>query len=358
MQAFSNPIHHCSTVVGRSFLEWYGSIQDYCCFSAAYIPPLPRTWRDESIRIRQALAHDEYPRLSPKERLPRLLDDLWAQLRALLPQVSDVQAAIVRLRSLEGQERIDLASRLEKALSQVITDLTGFLASRHVLEVFTPAPTVLYPMTHATCCPSPPFSPHICELPAAGYLRVVFHGLLAYLRGVLHPFLLAELGTIPKNFGVMGPDGEFHATELCRSFAGIEQALGFIQGSLYPCFPGMVSAALTCPPTLREWVWCKLLHFTSAGQFKLEPIKTNLAITWNMPEILSKEFSWKTESRSDRRIVELNEIDITVNMEKVSLQGGSPSSDEEEDDGLESLTRLRGLFGITRHEPFSEGIEP
>jgi hypothetical protein len=58
------------------------------------------------------------------------------------------------------------------------------------------------------------------------------------------------------------------------------------------------------------------------------------------------------------RLRKFNEIDITVNMENLSFQGGSPSIDEEEDDGLESLTQLRGLFGITRDEAFSEGLDP
>lgn len=120
----------------------------------------------------------------------------------------------------------------------------------------------------------------------------------------------------------------------------------------------MVAGALTCPPNLREWVWCKLLHFERLGRFNLEPIKRNLAIAWNMPEILSKEFSWNTESRYDRQIAEVNEIDITVNMENLSFQGESPSIDDEEDDGLESLTQLRGLFGITQGEAFSESLEP
>ena len=76
-----------------------------------------------------------------------------------------------------------------------------------------------------------------------------------------------------------------------------------------------------------------------------------------MPEILSKQFKWKVESPCDGRIMEVNEIDISVNIDKISLQGGSPPSDEAEDDGLESLTQLRGLFGITGDEAFSEGIE-
>src|SRR5437762_4976691 len=60
--------------------------------------------------------------------------------------------------------------------------------------------------------------------------------------------------TVTQKTGVIGRDGEFHSTELCRSFAGIEQSLAIIQGSLCPCFSAMISAGLTCPPSLREWV--------------------------------------------------------------------------------------------------------
>jgi hypothetical protein len=99
----------------------------------------------------------------------------------------------------------------------------------------------------------------------------------------------------------------------------------------------------TCPPSLREWVWFKLVHFESLGKFRLEPIKKNLAMTWDMPELTQKDFRWKRVSQCDGRIAEAYEVDIVGNLEKVTLQGESPSSDDE----LESLTRLRGLFGIT-----------
>lgn len=73
-----------------------------------------------------------------------------------------------------------------------------------------------------------------------------------------------------------------------------------------------------------------------------------------MPELTQKDFRWKRVSECDGRISEADEVDIVANLEKVTLQGESPSSDDE----LESLTRLRGLFGITQEEAVSEGIEP
>lgn len=73
-----------------------------------------------------------------------------------------------------------------------------------------------------------------------------------------------------------------------------------------------------------------------------------------MPELIQKDFKWKRVSQCDRRIAEVDEVDIVANLEKVTLQGEPASSD----DGLESLTRLRGLFGITQDDAVSEGIEP
>src|SRR5437762_7743697 len=113
MQTFTDPTRHCSTVMGRSLLEWYYSMEAHCCFSAGSKPLLPVAWRDTSVRIRQALAHEEYPLLSSEERTSRLLGDLWAQLKALNPKHHDIQEAILLLKTLEGQARLSLATRLE-----------------------------------------------------------------------------------------------------------------------------------------------------------------------------------------------------------------------------------------------------
>ena len=71
----SDPVRLCSTIVGRFLLGWYCSCEDYCCLRSAYGMLLPSEWRQENIRIRQKLAITEYPRLSPKDRKPRLLED-------------------------------------------------------------------------------------------------------------------------------------------------------------------------------------------------------------------------------------------------------------------------------------------
>ena len=296
MQTFSYPEQHCGTAIGRSLLGWYCSIEDFCCFTAAYKAPLPIAWRRANVRIRQELANQEYPCLSSAERMPRLLDDLWPQLWALDPILGDIQAGMLLLRTSTGQSRLDVASRLEAELNQLIKDLMGFLNSPHVLEVLRPASTVPVPSMHSTCCPTPSFHPYVPQFLPAGNLRIILHGILAYLKGVLYPFVLTSLDLVPNDEIIEDHNPSFHSLELCRTFAGVESAVESNPDVLFPCFHALVSAAITCPSSLRMWVWCKLVHFVSQGQFHFEPVKRNLAELWNMPEILTEGFSWKAWS--------------------------------------------------------------
>src|SRR5436190_15701600 len=100
MQTFSNPMQHNSTAIGRWLLEWYFCKEGYCCFNAAYKPPLSIAWRNASVFIRQSLARDEYPRLSPEERIFRLIDDLWAQFRSFLAVDHDMQLGLLQLKTM------------------------------------------------------------------------------------------------------------------------------------------------------------------------------------------------------------------------------------------------------------------
>ena len=76
MLKFSDPVRHCSTVVGRFLLEWYCSCEDYCCMRSAYGMLLSSEWRQENVRIRRKLAIAEYSRLAQKDHKPRLLERL------------------------------------------------------------------------------------------------------------------------------------------------------------------------------------------------------------------------------------------------------------------------------------------
>src|SRR5437762_12656048 len=124
MQTFSDPIQHCSSVVGRSLFEWYCTFEDYCCISAAYKLPLPRIWRNTDVQIRHDLANKEYPGLISTDRQSRLLDDLWPQLRVMNPKLNDIQQSTILMQKLEGRSGFEVAIRLDLELRQVIKDVT------------------------------------------------------------------------------------------------------------------------------------------------------------------------------------------------------------------------------------------
>src|SRR5215471_1949264 len=101
----TDPVHFCSTVIGRALLGWYMQLEDYCCLLGAYKLLLPDAWREEDVRVRRMLAEVEYPRLSGEARIPRLLDDIWAQFLALVPKVANVLYQIPVMNKMESEER-------------------------------------------------------------------------------------------------------------------------------------------------------------------------------------------------------------------------------------------------------------
>ena len=141
MQETTNPVQFCSSVIGRSLLEWYVHIEDYCCFLAAYKFLLPHTWRDENVRIRRKITQVEYPRLSGPERIPRLIDDVWAEFLAILPRISEVVSEIPELKKMDIRERYHVALQLAVEVQQFEEELEKFLNLPHVVETFQPAPS-------------------------------------------------------------------------------------------------------------------------------------------------------------------------------------------------------------------------
>src|SRR5271154_4889674 len=116
MQKMSTPVQQSSTILGRSLLEWFCNFEDYCCFLSAGTVLLPEIWRYENVRIRQSHAELDYPGLSLLDRKARLLDDLWPQLWAMIPQLSYLLARIPPLKSLQGLERSYQAEQLQSDL--------------------------------------------------------------------------------------------------------------------------------------------------------------------------------------------------------------------------------------------------
>lgn len=343
MQKFSDPVQHCSTTVGRVLFELFCTMEDYCCVLAAYKALLPAEWRRENVRIRQLLAHEEYPRVTPEERKPRLLDDLWAQLWALCPALTDIVSTVPLLKTLEGQERIDVAAHLMRELRHFMRDWRGFLASPHVVEILLPAPStpLSFCYKHAHCCPPLPFTPELFTFPPAGFLRVKLLCIEMYIRETIYPLLRAELG--PDEVIVELSDENVTSVEVCRSYAGLEHYYADNPDFNVPCFTPLVLTALSCPPSLRPWLWCKLVHAEDLG-LRFESIKQNLAQLWDMPEILTEGFSLFQGNSLHRPISGCDDVEIKVNTRNVK-------EEEEEETGfdnsdLESLTQLWGLFGI------------
>ena len=305
--------------------------------------PLPRPWRNTNVQIRQELAHRDYPGLTSTDHQSRLLDDLWPQLRAINPKLNDIQEMVSVMQTLEGRPRFEIATRLEMELRQLIKDFTDFMNSSHVVEVLRPAPTVPVISTHATCLP-PPFVPYICQYPPAGYFRIVLYGILAYMRCVLLPSLLSEMDQWIIITRMEEQDPFVDSIEVCRTYAGMEFLFGSNPISLFPCWSALILAAMTCPPNLRKWTWSKLIHFENLGHSRLEAVKKHIATLWQTPEIL--EHSSETEFHPhERRMIDVDDDnDIAAIIEQVDLHADSDSADD--DDGMESLTHLRGLFGI------------
>ena len=135
MLRFSDPVRLSSTAVGRFLLEWYCICEGFCCMRAAYGMLLPSEWRQENVRIRQKLAIEEYSFLAHKDRKPRLLDDLWAQLWSLIPRLLDVLATIPQLKTMKCRRRREMAVYLQSEFQQFYRDFADFINSSPVRDV-------------------------------------------------------------------------------------------------------------------------------------------------------------------------------------------------------------------------------
>jgi hypothetical protein len=351
MQRFSNPVQHCSTPIGRSLLEWYCSVEDYCCFLAAYKALLPAEWRRENVRIRQVLAHEEYPRLPPDEHRPRLLDDLWAQFWALLPALGSVLATIPLLKNLEERERIEVAVLLFGELRQFQRDFVGFLQSPHVLEILQPAPSspLSFDHNHDHCCPPLAVVPDLFQYPPAGIFQLVLQCIQTYTRAILYPTLRAALGFNHVIMELEDEDAAFFSVELCRTFAGVECQNADNPEVIFQCFSPLIISALTCPPSLRKWLWCKLAHAENLG-LRFDGIKGKLSVLWDMPDILTGGFCSPQGNSPHQQGRSFRGIDIGFNMDtgKINVSDESGSGDG----SLRSLMQLRGLFGLQNESEF------
>jgi hypothetical protein len=323
-----DPVRLCSTPIGRSLLEWYCGVEDYCCSLAAYSPLIGPEWRMENKRIRQQLAHEEYPHLAPIDRKPRLLDDLWPQLLALTPALVAVVAVIpIMQQKVEPEQRPRVAAQLMAELQRFVLDLRGFLESSHVIEVLQPERRAKAVCSqHDDCCPIPHFKPTLLQFPAASIFLCRLQCIQAYIRGIVYPALRAEFDdVIPE---LEDHDASYYSAEVCRAYAGTELQFSDQPDVILACFAPLVMAAKSCPPPMRRWLWSKLCHAEDLG-LRFESIKGNLAHVWNMPELAKN-----TSDEPD---------DLTG--QDLGAGGG----------GLRSLRKFRGVFGL-QHEWSTESM--
>ena len=298
-----------------------------------------------NVQIRQLLAHEEYPRLPPDEHRPRLLDDLWPQLWALLPALGGVLATIPLLKTLEERQRTDVAVHLTGELRQFQRDFIGFLQSPHVVEILQPAPSspLSFDYNRDDCCPPIVVAPHLFQFPPAGIFQLVLQCIQTYVRAILYPALRAATEFNDVIVELEDEDAAFYSIEVCRTFAGVESQNADNPEVIFQCLSPLVISALICPPNLRQWLWCRLAHAENLG-LRFDGIKGKLAILWDMPDILTGGFCPLQGNSPHQQGQSLGGIDIGVDVEmgkvKVSDESGSG------DGSLRSLMQLRGLFGL------------
>lgn len=342
MLRFSDPVRLCSTAVGRFLLDWFCSCEGYCCMRAAYRMLLPVEWRQEGLRIRQKLMISEYSFLAQEDYISRLLDVSWAQLWCLTPRLLDILATVPQLKLMKRRRRTETALHLQSKFQQFYRDFAEYISSSPVMEVLQPLPSFsIITSKHEDCCPPPPFVPHFFQYPHASLLHLLIQCLKTWMRFSLYPSLRAELEFELEVADLQ--DATFYSFELCRTFAGIELQFDHNDAVIFPCFVPMVMAALNCLPNIRPWMLAKLSHFEEQGQICADFVKMSLAMLWNMPEIATKGFGASLPKNSSNVSVVGEVVDITVGLGKVKL---NHEVENVEDDGLEALTQIRGVFGL------------
>ena len=244
----------------------------------------------------------EYKYLTSQNRIPRVLDDMWAQMYIYGSQMREILEETPRLKMLEGTERDQLAAELESSLRDFDLRFIQFMHSRLVLEVLEPLEFDV---------PSDLVDPRLYIYPLAGTFKVAALCMQTYIRSSLHPLLCAGMeASIP-----LEGTAEELSVEMCRVYAGLEICVS--EEILIPTHTPLIIAALTCPPELRLWVYSKLMHLDNLGQSLAEPVKQNLASLWNMPELLTPT---------------INIEELIEDVEDVNLED------------LKPLTELRGIF--------------
>jgi len=353
MLRYSNPIKQSSTELGRSLFEWYCGFEDHFCVLAAYESRLPRQWRFRNFKMRALLAKSDYKRFSTAEkRIPRMLDDVWGYMYVIGPELRKVVAGVMELKLMavnEGTEKARKAVELDRELRELDQKFTGFMnspLSLQVLQTIQYRPE-LYTNHHTTCCPYFPLPPLLFRFAPAGVFLIASLCLQIYLRLVLHPSISAELKPASGEcLPLPGKTAEEMAIELCQAFAGLESTLAEFPEIIIPCQSPMTIAGLACPPSLRLWVFCKLLHLDKAGQPLSDVVRKQLAQQWNMPEL---------ETLYSHSFIPLETVDVAGLTDELDRVEIDEEGDETEDS---NLTQHRGIFMLRAKDKEKEQDQP
>jgi hypothetical protein len=305
LQHFSSPFRQCSTIFGRSLLEWYCSLEGHCCLYLGYRTPLPKEWRRENVRVRKELAELEYPNLTSDERKRRVIDDLYQEIWEIVPHLADVLATTPCLKDLTGDTKARTVANLKNLLLYARKRIKEIMSIPLVVEMMQ---TVKLdkdytPVRHRECCPPPPFTQYALAFPAVGYLKIMCLSLPSYIRLYLYtPLRQAGLRIDAFEEEYHSEPLEDRAYEICRVYAAIEDTFGEDLSDLLPCSNHLAIVGFTCPEELRLWLWHKLAHFEKVGNLSMEPLKKSLSVVWGMPELLTDGFEhWKWSPLENRK---------------------------------------------------------
>lgn len=339
-----NPIKLCMNLIGTNLLEWCHQMEHYVCFLGAYPMILHPSWRETNALVRETIQREKYAHLPEQDRIPILLDYLYPKFYCLIPKLINILSLIPSLKSMRHGERERTAAQLALELRESDESIDDFFELDDVGQVLQPV--ILNPIDvgsrHVICCPTFPYHPYFFKYPQAAQLQIMAIGMKCYVRAILLPPILAVLDQT-ENLVELG-DGEEYSIQICRMFAGLEGTLSkpdTSYESFLPIAGSMILATTFCPPELRLWLWCKLVHFEELGRRSLDPMRRSLATLWDMPELVSPSLVSNYSATPEI----LESIQTTLDSLKLDTEECSKSP-ELEDELLDPVSQGRGLVGL------------
>ena len=156
-------------------------------------------------------------------------------------------------------------------------------------------------------------------------LRLSLLSLHNYIQLILY-VPLREMGLHIESMEKESETVGSYAFEICRTFAAMEEEFGENLSILLPSFHHLTMAGFSCPPTLRLWLWHKLIHFEEFGHWYVETIKRNLSVVWNMPDLLTKGFKIRELLDGETKVLKADVIGLAAKIVAVNQE---ENSDEE-----------------------------